>query len=34
MISEVDEANSGQIKFSDFLTIYYNLKYKNLNQDD
>ncbi|EGR27914.1 hypothetical protein IMG5_186660 [Ichthyophthirius multifiliis] len=34
MISEVDEQNTGQIKFSDFLAIYYKLKYKNLSQDD
>lgn len=34
MISEVDEKNTGLIKFSDFLNIYYKQKYANLGDDD
>lgn len=34
MISEVDEHNTGLIKFSDFLTIYHKHKYANIEDDD
>ena len=34
MISEVDEKNTGLIKFSDFLNIYYKQKYTNIGNDD
>jgi hypothetical protein len=30
MISEVDETNTGLIRFSDFLGIYWKHKYANL----
>jgi len=29
MISEVDEKNTGFIKFNEFLSIYYKYKYAN-----
>jgi len=34
LIYEVDEKNTGMIKFSDFLTIYYKYKYSNNDDDD
>lgn len=34
MIAEVDEKNTGLIKFCDFLTIYYKFRYANLDDDD
>ena len=34
LIYEIDEKNTGLIKFSDFLTIYYRYKYANENDDD
>lgn len=34
LISEIDEKNTGLIKFSDFLQIYHQMKYAHLEEDD
>mmetsp|Transcript_40898 Transcript_40898/g.56972 ORF Transcript_40898/g.56972 Transcript_40898/m.56972 type:complete len:107 (+) Transcript_40898:32-352(+) len=34
LIYEVDDKNTGMIKFSDFLNIYYKYKYANSEEDD
>ena len=34
LIYEVDDKNTGMIKFGDFLSIYYKYKYASLEDDD
>ena len=34
MISELDDHNTGFIKFSDFLSVYYKIKYSNNDDND